>query len=73
MTHFQHDEDNMNTMDCCQLIQLVIRSVRHHVGSTEDVHDPSAWIKTVNHRNGEYEVLRGARLQCRVEAQQLGV
>ena len=73
MTRFQHDEDNMNTMDCCQLIQLVIMSVRHHVGSTEDVHDPSAWIKTVNHRNGEYEVMRGARLQCRVGAQQLGV
>lgn len=48
-------------------------SVRHRVCSTEDVHDPSVWIETVNHRNGEYEVLRGVMLQGGIEAQQLGV
>lgn len=71
MTHFQHDEDSVNILDFSQLIQLVIMSVRHCVCSTEDVHDPSVWIETVNHRNGEYEVLRGVMLQGGIEAQRL--
>ena len=41
--------------------------------STEDVHNPSVLIKTVNQRNCKYEVLRGVMLQRGVEAQQLGV
>ena len=41
--------------------------------STEDVHNPSVLIKTVNQRNCEYEVLRGVMLRGGIEAQQLGV